>query len=122
MKFLVDHMLSIRLAQRLSARGHEAVHVRDLGLAAAPDSKLMALAKTQGRVVISADRDFGTLLAELEASQPSIIYLRGRVAREPDELAALIANNLPRLEAALAKGSIVVIEPGRMRIRRLPIE
>ena len=122
MNFLIDNMLSVELAQTLIVHGHRAVHVRDLGLAAALDVELLEIAKIQRRVIISADRDFGTLLAELKADQPSVIYLRGGVERDPVLLADRIASNLPRIATALAAGAIVVIEPGRIRIRKLPIE
>ncbi len=121
MKFLVDNMLSVKLVEELSAFGHEAVHVRALGLARASDSQLLDLAKAQNRIVLSADRDFGTLLAELRVSQPSVVYLRGGIERSPKRLAATLSENLARIESLLAEGVIVVIEPGRVRIRRLPI-
>ena len=121
MNFLIDNMLSVELAQALMVHGHESVHVRGLGLAAALDVELLEVAKAHRRVIVSADRDFGTLLAELKADQPSVIYLRGGVERDPVLRADRIASNLPRIAPALAAGAIVVIEPGRIRIRKLPI-
>jgi len=55
MKFIVDNAVSPRLAVALEAAEHDAVHVRDLGLAAAADVEIMELARVQGRVVVSAD-------------------------------------------------------------------
>ncbi len=39
-------------------------------LQAAPDGVLFELAEKEGRVVVSADTDFGTLLALREAARP----------------------------------------------------
>jgi hypothetical protein len=42
--------------------GHEAVHVRDYGLREAEDVVIFERAAREGRVIVSADTDFGTLL------------------------------------------------------------
>ena len=51
MRFLVDENLSPRLAELLSEDGHDAVHVRDIQAAGVPDSEVMRIAQSQGRVV-----------------------------------------------------------------------
>jgi hypothetical protein len=60
MRFLLDNNLSPRLAGFLRAGGHEVVHVRDIGMASATDPVVIDAARVQGRVLISADTDFGT--------------------------------------------------------------
>jgi Domain of unknown function (DUF5615) len=41
------------------------VHVRGLGLTSSPDAMIIEVARAQNRVLISADTDFGTILARL---------------------------------------------------------
>ena len=121
MKFLIDNALSRRVAEQLSQAGHDAVHVRDRGLQKADDTVIFECAEREERVVVSADTDFGTLLALHQGQKPSVILFRGATSRRPDDQARLLLTNFSQMEKDLEAGAIVVIEPGRIRIRPLPI-
>lgn len=122
MKWLVDNALSTDVSVSLCAAGHNAVHVRDFGLAAAEDQFIFDRAAQEDRVILSADTDFGTLLARRHASKPSVVLFRGATPRRATNQTALLLANLPSFEEDLRDGAIVVIEPGRLRIRTLPID
>ncbi len=70
MRFLVDESLQRHVADLLVGNGHNAVHVSDIGLRGAPDETILAAADEDSRTLITADTDFGTLLALSGAAQP----------------------------------------------------
>lgn len=121
MRFLVDNALSPALVALLTEAGHDAVHVRALNLQHAQDIEIFERAAADDRVVVSADTDFGTLLATRSARKPSVIQFRGPGSRRPEALARTLLSNLPQLSEALENGSIVTVEPSRIRVRPLPI-
>ena len=120
MKFLVDMMLSTTVAEELRNAGHDAVHVRDYGLQRALDEEILARAAGEQRILISADMDFGFLLASRRDVLPSVVLLRRLAFHRTDFVVALLLVNLPQLAEALDQGSLVVLEADRIRVRRLP--
>lgn len=121
MRFLVDENLPPELASLLRSAGHDAVHVHDIDLTGTSDSALLDRAGTEDRAIISADTDFGGLLAERRATRPSVLLVRAIVAMPPDEMADRISEQLLELSPHLSAGAIVALERDRARVRDLPL-
>lgn len=121
MKVLLDQNQSPLLAGSLNAAGPDAIHPRDVGLSRAPDVGVMARAQQDGRVLITADTDFGELLARSGDDAPSVLLLRRHDRRCAEAVAELVFANLDAIESDLTSGALVVFDGDRIRIRTLPI-
>ena len=90
MRILIDECLSGVPADLLRELGHDAIHVGDRGLLGHTDPEVMACAFDESRILVSADTDFGELLARSNAALPSVILLR-RTVHAPTNQAATVA-------------------------------
>jgi len=94
MRLLLDNNLSRHLPGILARSGWDAVHLRALGLRAAADEIVLRTALEDDRILVSADTDFGALLAASHAPGPSVVLVRRVVGRRVDALAAFLVANL----------------------------
>ncbi len=97
------------------------VHLRDLGMQAATDEVVLARAAAESRVFISADTDFGGLLARSSATRPSVLLIRRLAGRRAADQAAIIQANLEQVAEGLETGAVVVLGDEWVRIRPLPM-
>jgi predicted nuclease of predicted toxin-antitoxin system len=119
-KFLIDMPLSPTLAGWLDILGHDAVHAADFGLHRAADTEIIAPAKLDARIVVTADLDYPRLLALARATEPSLLlFPRGDWSEA--EVIARLSNLLAGLSEADIAQSILVVDRDRVRRRRLPI-
>jgi predicted nuclease of predicted toxin-antitoxin system len=109
LQFLLDENVPRSLARALSARGHDAMLLPDI-LRGAPDRDVLGEAARSGRILVTLDTDFGTLVFLRRRRPPPAVVL---IRLPPAEL-------LPRLEAVVAAieqhaagtGMFVVLDGG----------
>ena len=121
MRLLVDANQSHRVAELPREAGHDAVHVREIGLQLASDAEIFDAATLDERVIIPEDTDFGALLAHRQSLGPSLVLLRSIEPITPQQQAMLLTANLPAVEKELLDGEVAVLARRRLRVRRLPI-
>lgn len=120
MRLLLDANLSPRVAEALRAEDFDAVHVVDVDLLTATDDQIFDRAAEEGFVVVTADSDFGMLLAMRRTQSPSVVHLRPVAELVAEEHVALLIANLPQVAADLERGAIVSLSRTRLAIRDLP--
>ena len=110
MKFLVDAQLPTRLANLLSAAGHDAIHTTSLPEAnRTSDSEIARIADAEGRVVVSKDRDFRD--AHLLGGTPQLLLIIATGNISDAELLALVTEQLSPIVVALGEASLVELRP-----------
>ena len=97
------------------------MHALDLGLGIASDEAILERARLEHRVVVTADLDYPRLLALARSEGPGLILFRGGNYGE-DEALVYLRRALRAIPTGELPNSIVVIEKGRIRRRRLPLE
>jgi predicted nuclease of predicted toxin-antitoxin system len=117
MDVLADENVPRPIIERLRADGFT-VHAISEKSAGASDNDVLSEAQQGELVLITQDQDFGGL-AILHAMPISGVVLleiaRLPLASQADRVARVLST-----EAALLAGNFTVIEPARLRVRRLP--
>lgn len=121
MKFIADMNISPQTIEILKERGYIIKRVTEILESNAGDEEIIDLALSEESTIITQDLDFSYLLAKRSMSKPSIVTLRINIVK-PVRVAKILEIVLPQVESELNKGSIVIVEEERIRIRKLPIE
>ena len=120
MKFLIDMPVSPLLVGWLQGEGHDAVHAAYVGLSRASDEEIIAQARKESRIIVTADLDYSRILALTGSSEPGIILCRGGNYSDK-EMLGLLKRVLATILGDQMPNSIVVVDKKAIRRRVLPI-
>jgi len=120
MKLLVDMNLSPGWVGYLADAGFDAVHWSAVGSGSAPDTELMDWAAEHGYIVLTADLDFGAILAATQSRSPSVIQVRSDILT-PLSIGRAVVTVIRQAQQELLDGALVSVDPARARLRILPL-
>jgi predicted nuclease of predicted toxin-antitoxin system len=115
-RFLADENVEQPIVDMLRREGHDVVAVAESqpGLG---DSEVLRRAETEGRILLTNDKDFGELVSRLRQLTVGIVLLR-LGSEDGAEKAARLRQLLPGVEGRL-EGHFTVVTDERVRVRPL---
>jgi predicted nuclease of predicted toxin-antitoxin system len=119
-RFFIDENLPRSLAPALRAAGFAPEDVRDSGRRGRADDEIIGYARTAGFVLLTSDVGFGSVVRFPLGGHPGIIVVRFPNEVSVSRLNRAVLEALRSLSDDDIAGNLVVIEPGRLRLRRRP--
>jgi predicted nuclease of predicted toxin-antitoxin system len=116
LRWLADECIDAALVLQMRQSGHDVLYAAEMA-SGASDPMILGHARTELRLLLTEDKDFGDLVFRSGQAVPGIVLLR----IEPQQAQI----KWPRLAAAIAhfgealRGRYVVVEPARFRSRPL---
>ncbi|MDQ5822930.1 MAG: DUF5615 family PIN-like protein [Chloroflexota bacterium] len=114
MKVLLDTCVAASIQQELVEAGHDVFWAGSLSLDPG-DAALLAKAHSEGRVLVTIDKDFGELAIVHRRPHSGIVRLTHMGAEQQGWVCQSV---LHLYESDLASGAIITASTSRVRIRR----
>lgn len=117
MKILLDENLPMRLVRALRALGHDVEHVYSKDLSSKPDDDVQALARAEGRFLITQDRRFADARRFPRGAHAGVLFVR---MKQPGRLAlyARIRALFETEDVESWSGCFAVLSDAKLRVRR----
>jgi predicted nuclease of predicted toxin-antitoxin system len=117
-RFLVDEDMPRSTANALRGAGYVAEDVRDVGLRGHSDADVYAYAQRTGAALITCDKGFANVVVFPVGSHAGLIVVRIPDEVAPAELNRMLLDAVSQLGSDPLAGCLVIVEIGRIRIRR----
>lgn len=116
MKFLADENIPIKVCNRLRQEDVDIISILEIAKGA-KDEEVISLAKSENRIIITFDKDFGELVFRKRTKVRGVVILR-LTPKSPDfifqKIRALLLNSEITLE-----NNFVIVEEDRIRLREI---
>lgn len=117
LKFLIDANIPRLVAHTLIALRYDVVDIRDVERPGIADDCIFEIAQQEGRVILTRDQDFGNVLLYPPGLHAGIVILKTR-AQSSESIRDLLINFLAGIGEDEIRGSLIILEKHRYRIRR----
>ena len=117
LRFLADESCDFAVVRALRVANFDVLAVIEEARRAS-DERVIELARTDGRVLLTEDRDFGRLVFAATHATSGVVFIRFPAHRRAELPARIIS--LVRDEGVRLVTSFTVVGPDRIRITRLP--
>lgn len=117
-KFIIDEDMPRSTGKLLEEHGYIIRDIRDCGLRGAEDDEVYEFAQKEKAALITGDRGFGNILRFPLGAHFGIV-----IANFPNEMSTKEINSqlltiLKDIPEDNFEGNLIIIEPGKVRIRR----
>lgn len=118
MRFLLDANMPHSALAAFEAQGHDAVHVRAIGLGDAEDEQVVAHASAEMRALVSRDLDFADVRRYPPESSPGYLVLRVPDTWIATQINGLLGRFLDMRELVdQIPGRLVILDSRQVRFR-----
>ena len=118
LRFVIDEDMPRSTAKVLRAKGYEALDVRDLGLRGKSDDEIFKFAQKEKAVILTGDLGFGNILRFPVGSHGGIFIVHFPNEVSTSELNNQIIKAFDTLTEEDFNGNLIILEPGKIRIRK----
>jgi predicted nuclease of predicted toxin-antitoxin system len=114
-RLLADEGIDAAIVAHLRAHGHDVVYVAELSPGITDDA-VLELSRTDQRVLMTSDKDFGELVFRLRRALVGVLLVR--LAGLPSQSKAADVARVVDEHGDEMAGAFTVLSPGLVRIRR----
>jgi len=117
-RFVIDEDMPRSTGVALSREGYEVKDVRDHGYRGLGDEEIYTFAQREKAVLLTGDLGFSNILKFPLGQHFGIVVARFPNEMAPREINREIVTSLRVLGENEFKGNLIILEPGRIRIKR----
>ena len=115
MNFVADESVDQQIVERLRQEGHAIQYIVEIGPGAS-DEDVFEMAKHEGAILLTADKDFGEMVFHQRRVTEGIIFIR--LAGQSQRRKAEIVTSAVKRHGEELINAFSVINPGGIRIRK----